>query len=422
MANHDVATVKQGTSVTVNPLTNDTDPDGTIPTVTGITALNSTGGAISLTTTPVNVYNASGVLAGTASVDGSGNLIFTAASGYTGDVPFTYGITDDGTSTSKATSTINVTVTSTPTPSIVANDDAKTAPQGSTMTGTVKDNDTWGGINPTVTAGSVTIGGTTTNLTPGTATVISGVGTITLNAIGTYNFIPVSTFTGTVPVTYTVTNTAGDTDKATLYLTSLPAVEATDDINQTPSGTPVNGNLLTNDKGLTSVTTISVNGVPTTIPVGGSATLTMTEGTIVVNSDGTYTFTPAVGYSGPVPPITYTATNVNGGSDQADLDINVVKNYVTGANNPPVANHDVATVKQGNPVTVNPLSNDSDPDGNTLTVTSISYNGTAISTVVANPTTITVGGVTAGTAYQRTDYSFLLRFSPIVGSFRHLML
>ncbi|NCB85860.1 MAG: hypothetical protein EOM44_15455, partial [Bacteroidia bacterium] len=283
VANHDVATVKQGSSVTVYPLTNDSDPDGTTPTVTGITALNSTGGTITLTTTPVNVYNANKVLAGTASVDASGNLIFTAASGYTGDVPFTYGITDDGTSTSKATSTINVTVTSTPTPTVDANDDAKTAPQGKGINGNVLTNDITSGIT-TVT--SITINGVNHTISSGSpATVtIPGKGTVIVNSDGTYTFSPLPTFTGTVPVEYTISN-GTVTDKATLYLTSLPAVEATDDINQTPSGTPVNGNLLTNDKGLTSVTTISVNGVPTTIPAGGSATLTMTEGTIVVNSD-----------------------------------------------------------------------------------------------------------------------------------------
>ncbi|MEZ7914002.1 beta strand repeat-containing protein, partial [Macellibacteroides fermentans] len=125
---------------------------------------------------------------------------------------------------------------------------------------------------------------------------------------------------------------------------------ASDDINQTPAGTAVSGGLLTNDTNLTSITGASFNGSILTVNGTTANTLTIggvTYGTIVVNINGTYTFTPASGYTGQVPPITYTAINTNGGTDQANLYINVVKDVVVGANNPPVANPDVATVKQG---------------------------------------------------------------------------
>jgi len=188
---------------------------------------------------------------------------------------------------------------------------------------------------------------------------------------------------------------------------------ATDDINQTPQGKPVSGNLLTNDTNLTTVTGATFNG--TNITIGTLTTLTVgttTYGTITVNANGTYTFTPATGYTGSVPPITYTATNVNGGTDNANLYINVIKDVVTGVNNPPVANPDVATVQQGTAVTVHPLANDSDPDKDALTVTSISYNGTTISTSSTSPTTITVGGVTAGTAYQDASGNLIFTANP----------
>jgi len=79
-----------------------------------------------------------------------------------------------------------------------------------------------GGANPAITTATVTYGGTTTTLTPGTAIAIANVGTVTLNADGTYTFVPVATFVGTVPVTYTVKNSENVSDSATLYLTSIP--------------------------------------------------------------------------------------------------------------------------------------------------------------------------------------------------------
>ena len=369
IANYDTGTVKQGQSVTVKPLTNDSDPDGDAISVTNIIGRNSTGGALTLTSTPQNVYDANNVLAGQASIV-SGELVFTAAATYKGEVPFTYSISDGKGGTSS--STINVTVTSTDTPTIVANDDAKAKPQGQTITGTVKDNDTWSGTNPKVTTATVTIGGTTTTLTPGTQTTISGVGKITLNSDGTYTFIPAPTFVGTVPVTYTVKNDAGVEDTATLYLTSLPAVDAKDDINQTVKGVAVSGNLLTNDDNLTKVTEVKVGSNVVSVPTSGEATLTITEGVLKVKADGTYTFTPSATFVGSVPPITYTATNAAGtATDKANLIISVTEPATASGNNPPIANHDTGTVKQGQSVTVKPLANDSDPDGDAISVTNI---------------------------------------------------
>ncbi|NCB85766.1 MAG: hypothetical protein EOM44_14940, partial [Bacteroidia bacterium] len=222
VANHDVATTKQEVEVTVKPLTNDSDPDAsTTLTITEIK--DGQGHKITATasTTAQTIYNADGTAVGTAYVTG-GELKFTPNTSYTGDVPFTYEISDGNNGT--ASSIINVTVlpAAATLANINANDDANVKPKDETMNGNVLTNDISSVSGLTVTGASVTIGGTTTNLTPGTASTISGVGTITLDANGDYTFDPDANFVGTVPVVYTVKNDDGSTDQATLYLTTLP--------------------------------------------------------------------------------------------------------------------------------------------------------------------------------------------------------
>ena len=54
--------------------------------------------------------------------------------------------------------------------------------------------------------------------------LIAGVGTVTINANGSYSFAPVANYTGAIPViTYTVSDGNGGTDTSTLTL-SMTAV------------------------------------------------------------------------------------------------------------------------------------------------------------------------------------------------------
>ena len=64
-----------------------------------------------------------------------------------------------------------------------------------------------------------TIAGIAGTQTVGSAVAISGVGTITLNANGSYSFVPAANYTGSIPViTYTVSDGNGGTDTSTLTL------------------------------------------------------------------------------------------------------------------------------------------------------------------------------------------------------------
>lgn len=220
VANNDTYTVEQAQTATVKILANDSDPDGNTLAVTSVTGLNNSGGSITLTTSAQNVYNSSGTLAGTALLDdATGNIVFVPAAGYTGNVPFNYTISDGNGGTASASALITV-LPANATNNVYANDDANTAPAGTTMTGNILTNDSDPEGNAyTVTAG--TANGTT--LTIGISTAIPGVGTLTLSSDGVYTFVPATGFTGTVNVPYNACDdgTPKACDQATLYLTSL---------------------------------------------------------------------------------------------------------------------------------------------------------------------------------------------------------
>ena len=100
-----------------------------------------------------------------------------------------------------------------------------------------------------------------------------------------------------------------------------------------------------------SVTDFTIDGV--TYNAGQTATITGV-GTLVINSDGSYTFTPVPGFTGTVPPVTYTADDGNGLTDTGTLTFTIVPNPV------PIANDDPVTVTEDQPATGNLLTNDVD--------------------------------------------------------------
>ena len=97
-----------------------------------------------------------------------------------------------------------------------------------------------------------------------------------------------------------------------------------------------------------------------------------------VNPDGTLNFTPAPDFNGTAT-ITYTISDGKGGTDTATVVITV-----TPANDPPVAENDSATTPEDTPVTIAVLNNDSDVDGDPLTVTSATVDASQ-GTVQVNP-------------------------------------
>jgi hypothetical protein len=111
--------------------------------------------------------------------------------------------------------------------------------------------------------------------------------------------------------------------------------------------------------------------VPTAVVITAFATA---HGTVDnLNSDGSFKYTPASGYTGP-DSFTYTATN-----GQSPDGTGTVTIAVAAANTPPTAVNDSATVNEdANATAVNVLTNDTDPDGGAKNIASFiqSANGT----------------------------------------------
>ena len=148
-------------------------------------------------------------------------------------------------------------------------------------------------------------------LTVTTATAPNG--TVVINPDGTLSYTPNPNFNGPDVITYTITDPAGNTDTATVAVTVTPvpdAPEANPDTATTPAGNTVVIPVLANDTDPDG-TPVSIFGTPTSA-----------NGTVTVNPDGTISFTPTPGFTGPAT-ITYTITDPTGLTDTSTVTVNV---------------------------------------------------------------------------------------------------
>ncbi|PPC89794.1 MAG: hypothetical protein CTY35_14915, partial [Methylotenera sp.] len=193
-------------------------------------------------------------------------------------------------------------------------------------------------------------------------------------------FIPALNFNGTVNVPFVVTDDGGATSNLLVAQVTIIAVNdapiANNDNVVVTEDTPISGNVLTNDADVDgdtlSVTqfTVDTNGdlIPETFTAGTTAVI-VGVGTIVINANGTYTFTPAPNYVGAIPEIVYTLSD-GALTDTASLNLGPV----TAVNDAPDAINDTVSATEDTAVTITAaslLANDTDVDGNPLTLTSV---------------------------------------------------
>ncbi|MGI9424532.1 MAG: tandem-95 repeat protein, partial [Hyphomicrobiaceae bacterium] len=365
-------TVSEDSFVSGNSITDDSgsgvdsDPEGDALTVSqvngaaftpGIPIALASGAEVTFQTNGQYTYNTNGQF---------GSL---AAGASTTD-NFTYTVSDGNGGFSTATVTITITGTN---DAPTASDDSDSTLEDTTLTvnaasGLLTNDSDLDGDAISVT--QFTVGGTT--YTAGSTASLTE-GDLTINADGSYTFVPALNYNGPVPVaTYTISDGAL-TDTATLTLAVTPvndAPTATDDSDSTAEDTTLTVNaasgLLTNDSDLDgdaiTVTQFTVGG--STYTAGSTASLT--EGDLTINGDGSYTFVPAANYNGAVPVATYTI------SDGALTDTATLTLAVTPVNDAPTAADDSGSTPEDTTLTVNAasglLTNDSDLDGDAITV------------------------------------------------------
>ena len=292
---------------------------------------------------------------GTAVLNPDGTVSFTPAADFSGEASFSYTVSDGTTTSEPATVTVNVApVNDAP----VANPDTLGATEDTAVTYTAAQllgNDTDADGNP---------------LTIASVTSVSG-GAVVLNPDGTVTFTPAANFNGDASFTYTVSDGTTTSDPATVTVNVAPVNDApvanpdtlgaTEDTAVTYQAAQLLGNDTDADGNTLSI-------VAVTSGIGG---------TVVLNADGTVTFTPAANFNGEAS-FTYTVNDGTTTSQPATVTINVAP-----VNDAPVANPDTLGATEEPPLTYTAaqlLGNDTDAEGNTLTIASVTSvtGGTAV--------------------------------------------
>ena len=312
----DLATTNEDTPVNVNPLTNDDDGAGvqsvTVDTIPDpaegeLTYLDASGNPV--TVMPGDVLTP----------EQAATLTFVPAEDFNGTVPpIDYTLTDINGEESSAQILIEIT----PTPDAV--DDPFTTNEDTPVLLAPLANDDLGAGAESLTINNVPDPATEGELTytdeNGEVQPVAPGDILTPEQAATLTFTPVEDFNGTVPpVNYTVTDVNGETSDAHILIEVLPTPDAVDDVNATSADTPVEGNVLTNDfdDPAENLMVTMVNGMPI-----GNGPIATDCGTLEINPDGSYTFTPLPGMAG-TDSFTYTIEDEFGNESQATVTIGI---------------------------------------------------------------------------------------------------
>ncbi|WP_049721304.1 retention module-containing protein [Gilvimarinus polysaccharolyticus] len=142
-------------------------------------------------------------------------------------------------------------------------------------------------------------------------------GSVTIDPeTGAFTYTPAENYNGPDEFTVVVIDSSGASDTAIVELTVTPVNDAPNAIDdgplETSASTTVTGNALNNDSDVDAdnlqVISFSVNGDDTAYTPGTEAQLD-NAGVFGIDTNGEFYFTPAPGYSGPVPDVSYTISD-----------------------------------------------------------------------------------------------------------------
>jgi uncharacterized repeat protein (TIGR01451 family) len=310
VANRDVFSTNINTATTGNLLANDT-PNG------GLTI------KISPFPTPLH---------GSLTLSTNGNFTYTPATGYVGKDSIQYEACNGNNVCVKAWAVFTTTGPVQEAP--IANRDTYTTNINTAVSGNVLTNDT--------PAGALTV-----KISPFPTPLH---GSLTLSSNGAFTYTPTAGYVGKDSIQYDACNTNNQCVKAWAVFTVTGPTPVPPVVNRdtftTPFGTPVSGNVLTNDTPAGGLT-VKISPFPT--PLHGSFTF---------STSGAFTYTPTAGYVGK-DSIQYEACNSANQCAKAWAVFTVTSPA-------PAAVRDVYSTQSNTPVSGNVLMNDT-PAG-TLTV------------------------------------------------------
>ncbi|GAA1973100.1 hypothetical protein GCM10009798_37900 [Nocardioides panacihumi] len=177
-------------------------------------------------------------------------------------------------------------------------------------------------------------------------------GTVSCTATGC-TYTPAAGYSGTDSFTYTVSDGHGGTATGTVNVTVTH-------VNHNPAAVNDTLTTLQDTAGTVNVVANDTDSDGDTLSVTGHGT--PAHGTVSCTATGC-TYTPAAGYSG-TDSFTYTVSDGHGGTATGTVNVTV-----THVNHNPAAVNDTLTTLQDTAGTVNVVANDTDSDGDTLSVT-----------------------------------------------------
>lgn len=322
VAEDDNETVTEDGVLNASVLSNDDAPDGELPTLV------------------------SGTSNGTLVFNPDGTYTYTPNPDFNGVDSFVYEICDDVVQTTCDPATVTITVTPDNDIPVTSNDN-ETVPEDGTLNASVLGNDS-----------------SPDGELPSLLTSTSN-GTLTFNPDGTYTYVPDPNFNGADSFTYEICDDLVPTDcsQATVFITVTPVNDipvAENDSNTTNEDTAVSGTVISNDS----------------FPDGETPTLVTnpTNGTVVFNPDGTYTYTPNANFNGADTFVYEICDDADPTvCDQATVTINI-----NPINDLPEALDDNEIVAEDSSITTSVNGNDNAPDGETPRLVSSPNNGSLI--------------------------------------------
>lgn len=261
---------------------------------------------------------------GSIQVNENGSYTFTPAANYYGKVPAISYTVNNG--VEQVTSALNIDVVQVKDP-VSDGNEIVAAPQGSTVSGNVLDNAA--SAVATKVGSFYYVNGQAVSV--GTEYAVDGVGTVKLNADGTYTVTtPASVAATDVTVNYTVTN--GEVRDDSVLTVKVGADGKTALLSDQSEGMRFmayqgNGNVLDNaasSDGTLKITTYTVNGV---MYAAGQQADLGDMGTLKLNADGTYTINAARVINEGELMVHYTVAN-NSVSVESSLSVAVTPDWI----------------------------------------------------------------------------------------------